>query len=207
MRLPLPPLLIVTDRKQGRGPLENIVAAALAAGARWVSLREKDLCAEEQIELAQRLRPLARRVGARLTMHGDPACARRAGADGVHLSAGADAAAARALLGEQALIGLSMHAGDELAARDIASLDYLLAGPAFATASKPGYGPVLGVSGVASLAAKLPLPLVAIGGIGRDNAAALMKAGAAGVAVMGGVMRSERPAQEVGALIDALGPH
>ena len=70
MKLPDPPLLIVTDRRQALLPLAEIVEAALEAGCRWISVREKDLPIAEQIELAQNLSPLTRRAGARLTLHG-----------------------------------------------------------------------------------------------------------------------------------------
>ena len=81
-------LLLVTDRKQAAGPLAGILDDAFAAGCRWASLREKDLPAEEQVQLARDLLALARRFGARLTLHGDPNLAFAAGVDGVHLPAG-----------------------------------------------------------------------------------------------------------------------
>jgi thiamine-phosphate pyrophosphorylase len=204
VRLPQPALLVVTDRKQASAPLEDIIAAAFAAGCRWASLREKDLHAAAQVAFAKRLLPLARAHGARLTLHGDAALALEAGLDGVHLAAGADAAAARARLGPTALIGLSVHAGDDLARLDPAVLDYVIAGPAYDTPSKPGYGPFLGPSGIMALARATPLPIVAIGGVDAGNAAALRRAGAAGIAAMGGVMRAADPGSEVRALLEAL---
>ncbi|HET9815070.1 MAG TPA: thiamine phosphate synthase, partial [Xanthobacteraceae bacterium] len=90
MKLPDPPLLVVTDRHQARLPLADVVQAALAAGCRWVSMREKDLSEDDQIALASTLLPIARRHGARLTVHGDAALSKACGSDGVHLSAGAD---------------------------------------------------------------------------------------------------------------------
>ena len=88
MRLPDPPLLLVTDRRQARRPLAEVVGAALAAGCRWVSLREKDLPEDEQVPLARSLLPLVRRHGARLMVHGEATLAKLAGADGVHLPSG-----------------------------------------------------------------------------------------------------------------------
>ena len=88
MKLPDPALLLVTDRHQARLPLADIVRAALSAGCRWVSVREKDLSDEDQIALALTLLPIARRHGARLTLHGDAALAKACGSDGVHLAAG-----------------------------------------------------------------------------------------------------------------------
>ncbi len=61
MKLPVPPLLLVTDRHQARRPLAEIVATALAAGCRWVSLREKDLPEDEQVPLARALLAMTQR--------------------------------------------------------------------------------------------------------------------------------------------------
>lgn len=204
MRLPQPPLLLVTDRKQARAPLEEILKAAFAAGCRWASLREKDIPPDEQVGLARRLLPLARAHGALLTLHGDPQLAREAGVDGVHLPAGGDGRAARTLLGSGALIGISVHGAAEAAALDAAAVDYCIAGPAFATASKPGYGPFLGSAGLAGIVKASTVPVIAIGGVGPDNAGEILAAGARGVAVMGGVMRAADPAGEVAALLAAL---
>lgn len=204
MKLRAPPLLVVTDRRQAAGPLADVLGAAFAAGCRWASLREKDLPASEQIALARDLRALAHGFGARLTLHGDPALAREAGLDGVHLSAGGDAEAARALLGPQALVGISIHSAEEARAADRGLVDYVIVGPACPTASKPGYGPALGPVGIAAMAATLRVPLIAIGGIDARSAGELVMAGAAGVAVMGGVMRAADPGAEVRALLAAL---
>ena len=115
-QIPDPPLLVVTDRRQARRPLAEIVGAALAAGCRFVSLREKDLPQDEQILLARSLLALTRRHGARLMLHGDAALAKLAGVDGVHLPAGGDAEAAREVLGPGKLVGLSTHTATEAAA-------------------------------------------------------------------------------------------
>ena len=200
MRLPHPPLLLVTDRRQARRPLREIVAMALAAGCRWVSLREKDLPDDEQMPLARSLLPLADRHGARLTLHGEAALAKLAGVHGVHLPSGSDPVAARALLGPGKLIGVSIHTVTEAEAIDPAIVDYALAGPAFETASKPGYGPEIGRKGLAEIARVSPVPLLAIGGINTLRVAEVVAAGCAGVAVMGGVMRAADPALEVEAL-------
>ncbi len=204
MLLPDPPLLLVTDRSQARRPLPAIVAAGLDAGCRWLSQREKDLPEDEQTVLARRLLPMTRAVGARLLLHGDAALARLAGTDGVHLPAGADPAAARALLGAQKLIGVSIHTVTEAEAIDPRCVDYALAGPAFETPSKPGYGPEIGRKGLADIVQAAPVPVLAIGGINAARVGELVAAGAAGVAVMGAVMRAADPGQEIRGLIAAL---
>jgi thiamine-phosphate pyrophosphorylase len=202
--LPDPPLLLVTDRRQARRPLPEIVGAALGAGGRWISLREKDLPEDEQVPLARLLLPMIRRHGARLSIHGEAALAKLAGVDGVHLPSGADAAAAREQLGRQTLIGVSIHTVTEAEAIDPTVVDYALAGPAFETVSKPGYGPEIGRKGLAEMARAARVPLLAIGGINTLRIAEVIAAGCAGVAVMGGVMRAADPGLEVGALVATL---
>jgi thiamine-phosphate pyrophosphorylase len=202
--LPNPPLLLVTDRRQARRPLPEIVGAALSAGCRWISLREKDLPEDEQVPLARMLLPMIRRHSARLSIHGGAALARLAGVDGVHLPSGADAAAARAELGRQKLIGVSIHTVPEAEAIDPTVVDYALAGPAFETVSKPGYGPEIGRKGLAEMARVARVPLLAIGGINTLRIAEVIAAGCSGVAVMGGVMRAADPDLEVGALVATL---
>ncbi len=204
MKLPVPPLLLVTDRHQARRTLAEIAGQALAAGCRWISLREKDLPDDEQVPLARALLPMTRRHGACLTIHGEAALAKLAGVDGVHLPAGSDAASARALLGASKLIGVSIHSAAEAEALDPAVVDYALAGPAFETVSKPGYGPEIGRRGLAEMARIARVPLLAIGGINTVRVAEVIAAGCAGVAVMGGVMRAADPAREVGALLATL---
>lgn len=204
MTLPDPPLLLITDRSQARQSLAAIAAAALKARCRWLSLREKDLADVDQILLARRLLALTRPAGAHLLLHGQASLAKLAGVDGVHLPAGADTAAARALLGPDKLVGVSIHTVVEAEAIDGDFVDYALAGPAFETPSKPGYGPEIGRKGLTDIARAARVPVLAIGGINAARIAELVAAGAAGVAVMGGVMRAADPAREVAGLIASL---
>jgi thiamine-phosphate pyrophosphorylase len=200
-----PPLLLVSDREQAAAPLGDLLAAAFAAGCRWASLREKDLPADEQVRLARELLPVARCFDARFTLHGDAELAQQAALDGVHLPAGSNASAARAALGRDALIGISIHGAAEARMLDAAIVDYAVLGPVYETASKPGYGPALGPEGIRQIARPTTVPIIAIGGITPDRVDDLMRAGAAGIAVMGSVMRSPDPAAEIRALLGALG--
>jgi thiamine-phosphate pyrophosphorylase len=204
VRLPSPALLLVTDRKQAGTTLADVVGRALAGGCRWVSIREKDLPEAEQVALAAALKPMAAGYNARLTLHGSPAIAAAAGVDGVHLAACGDPVGARALLGSTALVGLSVHGPTEARALDPSLVDYVVAGPAFETRSKPGYGPILGAAGLVAIAAASTVPVVAIGGVEAVNVGEVLGAGASGIAVMGGVMRAADPREEVERLIAAL---
>ncbi len=206
MKLPSPPLLVITDRKQAQAPLEDILAASFAAGCRWASVREKDLPRDEQIALARRLLIVARDWDALLTLHGNPTLAQDARLDGVHLPAGGNPSVAREMLGADALIGISLHSQEEAEKLDPALVDYAIAGPAFASASKPEYGRVLGMLGIGKISEATSVPILAIGGITPGAVAEMRVAGAVGVAVMGGVMRAQDAAREVESLIAALAP-
>jgi thiamine-phosphate pyrophosphorylase len=126
-----------------------------------------------------------------------------AGAGGVHLPSGADPAAARARL-PRGLIGASVHGAGEAAALLATGTDYVTISPIFLTDSKPGYGPALGLDGLAKAVALANGPVVALAGITPANAAACMAAGAAGIAVMGEVMRAADPETTVRALVEAI---
>jgi len=202
-RVPQPPLLLITDRRQALRPLPAVISAAVSAGCRWVSVREKDLPADEQILLARSL-SLVRAEGGKLLLHGEASLAKEAGIDGVHLPAGRDAAAARALIGPEKILGVSIHTVTEAEAIDPACVDYALAGPAFETPSKPGYGPEIGRKGLADIAHACRVPVLAIGGINAARIAEVLAGGAVGVAVMGGVMRAADPGQDMRALLASL---
>lgn len=204
MILPDPPLLVITDRKQASTGLVSTVTAVLNAGCRWISVREKDLPPAEQLALTRELLAIARDFRAVLTLHGDAALARASGADGVHLSEGTDPSAARAALGSTALVGISVHGGAPLRDLDPAVVDYAIAGPVYASPSKPGYGPALGPEGLRALVSQARIPVIGIAGIEPGNTAGVIATGAAGIAVMGGLMRAGVPGAHTRALLDAL---
>ena len=204
MKLPEPPLLVITDRRQARGPLPDIIRAACRAGCRWFSIREKDLSPAEQIALARQLLAIVRSFGARLTLHGEPRIAEVAGLDGVHLAGGSDATDARAALGPERLVGISVHSAADAAKLDVGLVDYAIAGPAYETESKPGYGPELGAERIGEIVAAAPVPVLAIGGIRSDKIGDLARANVAGIAVMGSIMRADAPADEVKGIIATL---
>jgi len=202
LRLPAR-LLVITDRRRASRPLDEVVAAALRGGCRWLSVREKDLPDDEQIALLGAVKTLGRRFGATVTLHGDPDLAHAAGADGVHLPAGGSPASARARLGDRALIGLSVHSADEAADVDSAA-DYVTLSPIFPTTSKPGYGPALGTSCLADASARTRVPIVALGGVLENNLQACLAAGAGAVAVMGAVMAAADPEAATAALMRSI---
>lgn len=190
MAIPSPRLLAITDRRQTAQPLPDLAARLFAGGLRWLSLREKDLDEGRQVAMAHALVERARPWGALVTLHGDPDLALAAGTDGVHLSDGADVASARRRLGPGALVGLSAHDAEGIRRAVAGGADYVTLSPVFPSPSKPGYGPPLGTEGLRRLADGAGLPVIALGGVESGNVGDCLAAGAAGVAVMGAVMRA-----------------
>lgn len=197
------PLLLVTDRHQARRALEDIASRALAAGARWIWLRDRDLERAERRRLALRLAKIVHGAGGRLSIGNDVALAAEAGTGAVHMRDIGGLAHARNALGPSALVGLSAHNIAEVTAAKNAGADYVTLSPIHATVSKPDYGPPLGLAAIRA-AAPIGIPVVALGGMTADNAAAAREAGAAGIAVMGNVMRPDDPAAAITALLAAL---
>jgi thiamine-phosphate pyrophosphorylase len=188
-------LLVITDRHQAQQPIETITDAVGRGGGRWLLLRDKDFAAAERARLAAKLAEIARRYGMRLSISADIDLAQMVGA-GVHLQSAATVEAARQRLGAGAVIGVSAHGQGEVAAAAIAGADYVTLSPIFLTGSKPGYGPALGLAAIAG-AAKLGIPILALGGVVAERVGACLAAGASGVAVMGEVMRSGDPCRTV----------
>lgn len=204
MRLPDPPLLVISDRSQARRPLPEIAAASFAGGCRWFSLREKDLPQAERHRLLSELVALGRRFDATVTVHDDIDAAIATGAGGVHLPSGSDPAAVRLRL-PRGLIGVSAHAPAEAAALLAGKADYVTLSPIFPSPSKPEYGPPLGLGALREAVALSGGAVIALAGIDETNAAACRAAGTAGIAVMGEIMRAPDPEATVRRLIHAIG--
>jgi thiamine-phosphate pyrophosphorylase len=195
------PLLVITDRHQARHPIAAIAEEVGQGGGRWLLLRDKDLEPRERRDLAARLAEIARRHGMHLSVSRDVALAAEYGAS-VHLQSAAAVDTARQRLGPGALVGVSAHGVDDVAAAAAAGADYVTLSPIFLTASKPGYRPALGVAAIGR-AADLGISVIALGGVTTDVVRSCLYAGAAGVAVMGEIMRSDNPGQTTGELLAA----
>ena len=190
-RLSLPPLYAIVDPLDtGRTPVE-LAGALLAGGARLLQLRLKAAGSGELLAAARALRTLTARTGALLLINDRPDVARAAGADGVHL--GQDdlpVAAARAVLGPGAVIGVSTHDVEQARVATGAGADYLGVGPIFTTTTKAGAPPARGLELVRAVRAAVALPLVGIGGIMPDTAPAVRAAGADAVAMIAALVRA-----------------
>ncbi len=190
MALELGLYVIATEcREHGRGYLD-VAAAALAGRADVIQLRAKDAPARAALEIALRLREMiSSRPERRLFLVNDRVdIAMAAGADGVHL--GQDdmpIAAARALLGPYAVIGVSAGSVEEALSAERGGADYLGVGAIFFTATKPDIGEPVGLDTLREIKRRCGIPVVAIGGIGKDNLEEVLGAGADGIAVISAV--------------------
>jgi thiamine-phosphate pyrophosphorylase len=189
-------LLVVTDRHQAVRPLDQVVAAAVDAGARWYWLRDNDLAPDERRRVAEDLRAITRRHGAALSIGRDIELAAAIEADGVHLQSPAFVAEARRRLGRREVIGISAHTLCEVEEAAAAGADYVTLSPIYGTASKPGYGPPLGPE-ILQQSATYGIPVLALGGVTAERIAECSDFGAAGAAIMGPVMRAARPGEIV----------
>jgi len=185
-------MLLITDRSMARLPLERAVERAFFGGCRWVMVREKDLGSAERLELVEKIVRLAEPYKAKVLVNTDLKAAEIA--HGVHLPQGQSCTNARKALGPDKIIGVSAHTAGEAGAAASAGADYVTISPIFPTRSKPGYGPPLYLDGLKRIAQRVPIPVIALGGVTAATALSCRRAGAAGVAVMGTIMRASDPA-------------
>ena len=185
--------------------LGDVLAALAAGGARLAQLRAKRTGDRELHALALAAREACRRSGLGLVINDRPDVAHMLDVDGVHVGQeDLPPVEARRVVGDRALVGLSTHNEDELQAGVRQPVDYLAFGPIFATTTKEGADPPVGLGGLRRARQAVSGPLVAIGGITRRNAAEVVAAGADGVAVISDLMDAGHLEQATRELVRAL---
>ena len=179
-------LYAVTDRAWvGKLTLPQQVEAALKGGATCVQLREKNLADSSVLAEAREISALCKQYRVPFILNDNVALAAQCGADGVHLGQeDMDPAEARRILGPDAIIGVSAHNVAEAKAAVAAGADYLGCGAMFATTTKTNVT-ALPKETLRAICAAVPVPVVAIGGIHKDNILQLKGSGADGVAIGG----------------------
>ena len=190
-------LYLVTDRglSQGRSTV-NVVRAAVRGGVTCVQLREKHCSAREFIAEARAVKELLDSLETRvpLIINDRIDVALAVDADGVHIGqSDMPLADARRLVGQSMIIGVSAESVEDAVRAEAEGADYLGVSPIFATPTKTDTAPPLGMDGVRSIRAAVSLPLVGIGGIHAGNAAAVIRAGADGVAVVSAIVSAGCP--------------
>ena len=194
-------LLVVTDRRlcadAGRS-LPDAVASCARAGARSFLFREKVLPRPERRALALACLEALGDSGAVLRIASDPELAAALGGLPVHAAASDPVPATPGW-------GRSCHDRAEVARAAAQRASYLTLSPVFASASKPAYGPTLGITGLRRLIpAARGVPVYALGGVDASRAGACLEAGAAGVAVMSALMAAPDPEQATRDLLEAI---
>jgi thiamine-phosphate pyrophosphorylase len=180
----LPALYAILDTGSTAQPIDAAVTL-LNAGVRLLQYRHKGAFERIHLEQCCRIAEISRGCGATFIVNDRVDIALMCGADGVHLGqTDLPPDAARRLMGGDKIIGYSTH--NEAQAREAESLpvDYVAIGPVFVTNTKENPDPVVGLAGVAAVRRQVSKPLVAIGGITRQNAASALGAGADSVAVV-----------------------
>lgn len=200
-----PVLCLVTERRRWSSEVALLasVAAAARAGVDLIHVREHDLEGRALVALVRRCLAVSAGTRARVLVNDRLDIALAAGAHGVHLrETSMSAPCVRSMTPPGFLVGRSVHGLD--GARDAAAqggLDYLVFGPVYPTASKPGAAAV-GLDALAAVVASTSLPVLALGGIDASTAASLGRAGAAGMAAIG--FWADCPADHVAAAAEAF---
>jgi thiamine-phosphate pyrophosphorylase len=184
--------------------LEALLRAALTGGADIVQLREKELGRGEIERAAETFRRVADTFSALFVLNDDPELARACDADGVHVGQDdVSAEQARELMGPDAIVGLSTHCEEQIAASAGRPVDYISVGPIWETPTKEGR-PAVGLDLIRHAAETAPHPFFAIGGIDTDNAGEVVEAGAERLCTVRAIRDAADPAAAATALRQAF---
>lgn len=196
-------LYLVTEASPGGRDAEQLLRPALQGGVDVVQLRDKSGDDHAVVRAGRVFRRLCDAYDALFIVNDRPDLAIACGADGVHLGQDdGEVEAARRLVGEDLLIGVSTHSPSQVDA--VTDADYFAVGPVFATPTKPHYPPV-GIELVAYAAEHAAVPFFAIGGIDGGNVVELVAAGAERVAVVRAIRDAPDPGHAARELRERLG--
>ncbi|MCP4605020.1 MAG: thiamine phosphate synthase [Proteobacteria bacterium] len=194
---------ILTDPLVG---YERLAAEMVERRVRFIQLRIKDRPRQEVLSIARSLRSIiAREQESFFIVNDDPRTAAEVGADGVHL--GQDDMSfreARAIVGPNAIIGLSTHNPEQTLAACKLNPDYIGVGPVFATPTKKQPDPVIGLDGMKEMLALATVPAVVLGGIDHSNVARVLEGGAKNISAVRCINKSEKPADELDRMIQTI---
>lgn len=187
---------------------------ALEGGCRWIQLRMKGADEALMFKTATIVQAMCKRCGATFIIDDDVMLARRIGADGVHLGKeDMPIAKAREILGRGYIIGATVNSFEDIAGVvSGADPDYFGCGPLRFTTTKQRLAPILGIEGYREImcrmrAAEIVIPLVAIGGVTKEDIPSLLRCGVAGIALSGSILQADDPIAEMQRVSDALHEH
>ncbi|WP_231622179.1 thiamine phosphate synthase [Prevotella sp. FD3004] len=179
------------------------ITLALQGGCRWIQLRMKDATDDEVRPIAIEAQQLCQKFGATFVIDDRVALVKELQADGVHLGKNdMPIAEARRLLGPDYIIGGTANTFEDVKSHYESGADYIGCGPYRFTTTKQKLSPVLGLDGYRRIiiemrAAHIDIPIVAIGGITKEDIPAILATGITGIALSGTVLRAANPIDEM----------
>jgi len=172
----------------------ELAELAIAGGADTIQFRQKTGETIQMIRIAEQIQALCKRAGVTFIINDRVDVAIASHADGVHLGQGDfPIPLARKLLGEGVIIGGSAKNVEEARKCFLEGADYIGFGPVYPTSSKEDAGPASGLDLLRQVVEKIPLPIIAIGGINKDNTLSVRETGAYGIAVISAVCCQKDP--------------
>ena len=186
------------------------VRIALEGGCRWIQLRMKDTPTENILPIAKETLTLCRQYEATFIIDDHVELAKQIKADGVHLGKlDMPITEARSILGKNFIIGGTANTLEDIRMHYEAGADYIGCGPFRFTTTKKNLSPVLGLEGYREIVRKMKmegidLPIVAIGGIEKEDIPSLMGTGITGIALSGSILRAEHPKEEMNEIIKTV---
>ena len=186
------------------------VRIALEGGCRWIQLRMKDTPTEDILPIAKETLTLCRQYEATFIIDDHVELAKQIKADGVHLGKlDMPITEARSILGKNFIIGGTANTLEDIRMHYEAGADYIGCGPFRFTTTKKNLSPVLGLEGYREIVRKMKmegidLPIVAIGGIEKEDIPSLMGTGIMGIALSGSILRAEHPKEEMNEIIKTI---
>lgn len=196
-------LYAVTDSHHLNGrKLEEVVEDVLKGGATFLQLREKDMSHDELVKEAFIIKKIADRYNVPFVIDDDIYAAKEADADGVHIGqSDADYQTARKLLGPDKIIGMTAPSVELAKKAESMGADYIGAGAVFNTSTKKDTHP-LSTDALKEIADSVSIPVVAIGGINKDNINKLRGTDIDGVAVVSALFSSNDPQSAARSLLE-----
>jgi thiamine-phosphate pyrophosphorylase len=205
MRLVLPRLYVILDAALITSPERDCAASLAEAGVRLLQYRNKSAPARQYLESSRKFAEMLGPRGVTFFVNDRPDIAFLAGANGVHVGQDdLDVEHARRVVGSDKLVGVSTHNLEQFERAAASSTDYIAVGPVFSTASKANPDPVVGADFIRKVRSLTDKPIVAIGGVTLERAAAVIEAGADSVAVISGILSAPNPAQRAHQYLEIL---
>lgn len=186
---------------------------ALEGGCRWIQLRMKDKCAQEVISIGLKLRDLCNQYQATLIIDDHVELVEEIGADGVHLGqSDMPIDQARGILGGSKIIGGTANTLEQIRRLYHLGADYIGCGPYRYTQTKKNLAPIIGLEGYENFLIYMSeedihVPLIAIGGIRKEDVSPLMQTGISGIAISSAILNAPRPKEEMELLIQKMAPY